>query len=115
MDQSKGVSTFSPVAVAKAIAAAVKKVPGIAGISSGTFAEAATYGPGKKVEGVVVGSEQSQMTVEIHAIAAGPGPYPRLNLIDLAARVRREVLRVLTKLDIDSVSRVDVIFEDLGS
>ncbi|MDZ4734592.1 MAG: hypothetical protein SGJ16_13530 [Nitrospirota bacterium] len=114
MADEKGFSTFSPVAIAKAIAAMVEKVPGIAGIGSGIFAEVATYGPGTKVEGVVVGLDHDQVTVEIHVIVAGPGPYPRLNLIDLADRVRREVLRVLEKLHIDVVGRVDVVFDDVS-
>lgn len=113
MADEQGISTLTPVAIAKAIAAVVVKVPGIAGIGSGIFAEAATYGPGNKVEGVVVGLDQDQATIEIHAIVAGPGPYPRLNLIDLADLVRRDVLRALTRLHIDAVGRVDVVFDDL--
>ncbi len=114
MAHEKGVSTLTPVAIAKAIAAVVEKVPGIAGIGSGIFAEAATYGPGNKVEGVVVGLDHDQATIEIHAIVASSGPYPRLNLIDLADRVRHEVLRVLARLHIDAVGRVDVVFDDVS-
>lgn len=113
MVTTRGTSTFSPVATAKAVATAVEGVPGIAHLGSGRFAEAATYGPREKVAGVLVRSEHDQVTVEVHVVVAGSSPYSRLNLIDLADRVRRKVLRVLTKLRIGAVGRVDVVFDDL--
>lgn len=113
MAEKQGSSTLSLMAVAKAIAATVRHVPGIAELGSGQYVEAATYGPSEKVIGVVVTSDHDQVTVEIHAIAAGSGPSPRLNLMDLADRVRLEATDVLSRLDIDSVGRIDVVFDDL--
>jgi len=111
--EKQGSSTLSSMAIAKAIAATVRNVPGIAGLVSGKYVEAATYGPSEKVIGVVVTSDDDQVTVEIHAIAVGPGAYPSLNLMDLADQVRREAKDVLLRLHTDSVGRIDVVFDDL--
>ena len=113
MAEDKGSSTLSLMAVAKALADTIRKVPGIAELGSGKYVEAATYGPSEKVIGVVVTSGHDQVTVEIHAIAAASGSYPSLNLMDLADRVRLEATDVLSRLHIDSVGRIDVVFDDL--
>ena len=41
--------------LADAVAAAVRAVPGVAGLHTGVFGEVATYLPGRRVEGVRIG------------------------------------------------------------
>jgi hypothetical protein len=56
------------LAVAKTIAWITLDTPGVAGMSGGRFAEAATYGRGESVRGVVVRPNE----VEVHVVATFP-------------------------------------------
>ncbi|MBT9257745.1 Asp23/Gls24 family envelope stress response protein [Phycicoccus sp. KQZ13P-1] len=47
-----GTDQVRPPELADLVAAAVRSVPGIAGLHSGSFGEAATYLPGRRVTGV---------------------------------------------------------------
>ena len=62
--------------LARAAAVAALATDGVRSLGKGRFSEAATYGAGEKVSGVVVTPEE----VEVHVIAAYPlrRPIPQL-------------------------------------
>jgi uncharacterized alkaline shock family protein YloU len=100
----------SEVSIARAIVAAVLGVPGVAEVSPGRFAEAATYGPGEHVRGVVVGRAASALDIEVHLCAR----YAEwLALPELAARVRSAVRQSVEELGVGPLRRIDVAFDDL--
>ena len=70
--------------LARAISEAVLATEGVYSLGVGRYAEAATYGVGEKVTGVVVGSDE----VRVHIVAS----YPLVEPIPaLAERVRDRV------------------------
>jgi uncharacterized alkaline shock family protein YloU len=70
--------------LARAISEAVLATEGVYSLGVGRYAEAATYGVGEKVTGVVVGSDD----VRVHIVAS----YPLVEPIPaLAERVRDRV------------------------
>lgn len=71
-----------PLRKAAAIAAAALSTPGVHSLSPGVHAEAATYGAGEKVLGVVVGDSE----IHIHVVALYPPAED--SLYGLAERVR---------------------------
>src|SRR4029450_8805535 len=81
-----GTAQVSEVSLARAVAAAVRRVPSVVDVSAGRFAEAATYGPGEKVRGVVVGRASGALDIEVHLCALYADS---LVLPELAARVAR--------------------------
>jgi uncharacterized alkaline shock family protein YloU len=101
---------LSEMSLARAVVAAVRGVPGVADMSPGLFAEAATYGPGDKVSGVVVDRTGDALAIEVHLCAL----YAEsLVLPELAARVRRAVRQSVEALDAGPLRRIDVVFENL--
>ena len=70
--------------LARAVSEAVLATEGVYSLGVGRYAEAATYGVGEKVTGVVVGSDD----VRVHIVAS----YPLVEPIPaLAERVREKV------------------------
>ena len=100
----------SEVSLARAVVAAVRGVPGVADVSPGRFAEAATYGPGEKVRGVVVGRAGGALDIEVHVCALYADS---LVLPELAARVRSAVRQSVEALGAGPLRRIDVAFDDL--
>ena len=100
----------SEVSIAQAIRAAVRRVPGVADLSPGRFAEAATYGPGEKVLGVAVGRAAGALDIEVHLCALYADS---LVLPQLAARVRSAVRQSVEGLVAGPLQRIDVAFDDL--
>jgi uncharacterized alkaline shock family protein YloU len=96
--------------VARAIREAVARTDGVAGIGSGVFAEAATYGAGGRVRGVVMTADESSVHVEVHIIAEYGGGTP---LPELAGRVREAALRILRGFGFRDVRGIDVAVDDL--
>lgn len=72
----------APHELADFVAAAAVSVPGVAGLHSGTFGEAATYLPGRRVIGVRLGEE----VAEIHLTLVYGAP-----VLETAERVRAAV------------------------
>jgi uncharacterized alkaline shock family protein YloU len=105
-----GAAPGGDLALARAIAAAVDGVPGVAAVSPGRFAEAATYGPGGVVRGVVVQRRAGALAVEVHLCAAYA---PALHLPELAARVRRAVAAALRARGAAPAQGIDVAVDDL--
>lgn len=93
--------TVDRVALARAVAAGVTRVRGVARLSGGAGVEAATYHPGGKVLGVRVGQD----TVTVHIVA------DQLPLTDLIKQVRRATMTVLAAYT--DGRAVDVVVEDL--
>ena len=100
----------SDVSIARAIVAAVRSVPGVADVSPGRFAEAATYGPGEKVRGVAVSQAAGALDIEVHLCALYADT---LILPELAARVRSAVRQSVEALGAGLLRRIDVAFDDL--
>jgi uncharacterized alkaline shock family protein YloU len=100
----------SEVSLARAVVAAVRAVPSVADVSPGLFAEAATYGPGEKVRGVVVGRAGGALYIEVHICASYADS---LVLPELAARVRDAVRQSVEALDAGPLRPVHVAFDDL--
>jgi hypothetical protein len=67
--------------LARVISEATLAIEGVYSLGTGRYAEAATYGPGEKVTGVVVGPDE----VRIHIVVRYPPPEP---IPALAERVR---------------------------
>lgn len=93
--------TLDREGLARAVAAGVTRVRGVARLSGGTAVEAATYHPGGKVLGVRVGQD----TVTVHIVA------DQLPLTDVIERVQRATMTVLATY-VDGRG-VDVVVEDL--
>ena len=106
-----GDAQVSEVALAQAIAAAVRGVPGVAELSPGRFAEVATYGAGEKVRGVIVRPTAEGLDIEVH-VCARYGDS--LVLDELATRVREATRRSVEAAGAPRVSRIDVAFDDLS-
>ncbi|GAA1982973.1 hypothetical protein GCM10009817_25410 [Terrabacter lapilli] len=82
---------------AYAVAAAVRAVPGVVGLHSGAFGQAATYYPGRTVSGVQLRPE----VTTVHLVLAWGVPVPAT-----AALVREAVFTV-------THGPVDVVVEDV--
>ena len=96
--------------LARGVAAAARAVPGVAALSPGRFAPAATYGPGGVVHGVAVRRRTGGVAVEVHLSAAYA---PALDLPALAARVRRAVAVALGAGGAGPRLQIDVVFDDV--
>jgi hypothetical protein len=70
--------------LARVAAEAALATEGVYALGTGRYAEAATYGPGEKVTGVVVGPDE----VRVHIVVHYPPPEP---IPALAERVRERV------------------------
>ena len=100
----------SEVSLARAVVAAVRGVPSVANLSPGRFAEAATYGPGERVRGVVIRRAGSALDIEVHVCALY---VDSLVLPELAARVRTAVRQAVEAFGAGPLGRIDVAFDDL--
>jgi uncharacterized alkaline shock family protein YloU len=96
--------------LARAVLGAVRAVPGVADVSPGLFAEAATYGRGERVRGVVVRRVAGGLELEIHLAAAYA---PSTFLPDLADRVRHVARQSVDSLGAGPVGRIDVAIDDV--
>ena len=96
--------------IARVVVDAVQRVPGVAGMSPGRFAEAATYGAGETVRGVVVQRFAGVLGVEVHLRAAY---VHSLVLPALADRVRRAIRDAVGTLGVDPIGHIDIAFDDL--
>ena len=112
------------LSLADSIAQAVLTVPGVCRMSQGRFALAATYGPGRRVPGVVLWREApGKLLIEVHIVigeslllaafqqrqkkAAAQPPI----LLQLAEHIRLAVQHVVMGLPL-SPHAIDVVIED---
>ena len=70
--------------LARTVSEAALATEGVYSLGSGRYVEAATYGPGEKVMGVVVGPDE----VRVHIVVRYPPPEP---IPALAERIRERV------------------------
>ena len=120
----------SDVRIAEVIAQAVSEVPGVAALSPGHLATAATYGAGQTVHGVVLRHRaRGAFVVEVHVVAdeaelgsmlasrranpGAPGVEPTAVLPALAEQVRSRVARAMRDMAMHAPAAVDVYFDDL--
>jgi uncharacterized alkaline shock family protein YloU len=103
--------SVSELTLARAIAAAVRTVPGVADLSPGRFAEVATYRAGDKVPGVVVKRGEDALEVEVHVCARYADS---LALNELATRVRETTRQSIEASGTTRISRIDVAFDDIS-
>lgn len=98
------------VTVAQAIASAVTRVPGVAAMSAGRSAEAATYGAHEKVQGVIIRHTADGVDIEVHICAL----YSRsLDLSELGTQVRQAVRPSVECAYAGQITRTDVVIDDL--
>src|SRR3954451_10626412 len=105
---SSGSVSVSEVSLARALVAAVRAVPGVVDVSHGQFGEAATYGPGDRVAGVVVSRAGGVLDIEVHV---GVRYTDTLVLPELAARVRDAVRELIESLGAGPLGPVGVVFD----
>jgi uncharacterized alkaline shock family protein YloU len=100
-----------PIDIARVVAAATLQVSGVASLSSGRFAEVATYGPQEKVPGVVVSQSAEALRLEIHVVAAYS---PTMDLPQIAQDIRVAARASIEEPGADQPTNVDVIIDDLA-
>lgn len=129
--------TVSDIAIARAVAEAVRAVPVVLDLSPGIVELAATYGPRERVTGVVVQRPNSRdTTIGVHVILRGPlhggvksqqdemrkgathrkvstGTARDAVLPQSADEIRRVVYRATQGLDMPPPTEVDVVIEDI--
>lgn len=105
-------TSVGDITVARAVAAAVGAVPGVADLSPGEVAEVATHGPGETVLGVAVHRVDGTFDVNVHVIALYT---PSANLQALANHVRQAVTEAVEELGVGPVHCIDVTIDDLRS
>ena len=98
------------LAIARAVLAAVRTVPGVAGVSPGRFAAAGTYGPREVVRGVAVRRSAGALDLEVRVVAAYA---PSAVLPELAARVRGAARRAVEALGAGPIRSIDVAIDGL--
>jgi hypothetical protein len=110
MQSSDGDLAVSDVTFARAVAAAVKALPGVAELSHGQSVEVATYGAHEKVQGVSVRRVEGALDVDVHVCAEYASS---LDFNELAARVREATAQSLQAAGASRISRIDVVFDDV--
>ncbi|WP_456844805.1 hypothetical protein [Cellulomonas sp. P5_C6] len=89
-----------PLTPAEAVAAAVLAVPGVVRLHGGRFGELGTYLPGRRVTGVRIDDEGT----EVHVVVSDLVPVP-----DTAARVQRAVSAIAPRPVRVHVEDIDTI------
>lgn len=84
--------------LADQVAAAVCAVPGVVGMQAGAFGEAATYLPGRRVEGVQIHSG----TCSVHVVLAWGAPV--LATADLVRAVVGALVTTIVDVTVDDVA-----------
>jgi len=98
------------LALARAVAAAVSAVPGVAALSRGHSTGAATYGPGDTIHGVMVRRQGATLQCGIYLIARYPDAS---DLLALAVRVRQVACQTIDTCANERLQRVDVAIDGL--
>jgi hypothetical protein len=121
---------LSDTFIADAIVHAIRAVPGVLEMGQGLFAKAATFGPGKRVQGIVIQHPASDtLTVEVHVIleeAAFTKAYSVISGSDASSRtgttpillrftdqIRTAVTQTLEHLGVPVSTMVDVTIDDI--
>lgn len=119
----------SDIALADAVAQAVRAVPSVVDLSSGLSVPAATYGPGRHVAGIVVHHPTVETySVEVHvvlseayctrasaatAVRGERDPEACGPITEVADLIRRAVRRSIQEMTSLALERIDVFIDDL--
>lgn len=122
----------SDIALAGAIAQAVRAVRGVADLSPGLGAPAATYGPGQRVSGIVVrhlAPAPDRLALGVHVVLSesscepaaadsggSPAPYRPEGpgaMTTIADRIREAVRATVRSMALPAPVAVDVFVDDL--
>jgi hypothetical protein len=121
---------LSDTLIAETIVHNIRTVPGVLDMGEGLFAKAATFGPGKRVPGVVILHPTSDsIAVEAHVVfedATFTKAYSELSASDAQSRsdttpvllrftdqVRTVVVQTLEQLGFPASTLVDVTIDDI--
>ena len=121
---------LSDTMIAEAIVYAVQAVPGVLEMGQGLFAQAATFGPGKHVQGIVIQHPTvDSLSIETHVIleeASFTRAYSEIAGSDASSRtgttpillrftdqVRAAVTQTLEHLGLPVSTLVDVTIDDI--
>ncbi len=121
----------SDLELAKSIAAAICEVPAVLGMGPGRFAQAATYGPGERVMGVVLRHPApTALAIEAHVVldermlvqtlsSVSPsdgfsGSEHTPIVVRVADRIRAVVFQTVHRFGGPGPITVDVVVDDLG-
>ena len=125
----------SDIAIARAVAEAVRATPMVQDLSPGTAELAVTYGPRERVTGVVVRHPNSRdISIEVHVVLhaalqtgsqqseasrsglhrkASAGTVGGAVLTRSANQIRRAVYRAVDRLGIEQPVGIDVLIDDI--
>jgi hypothetical protein len=121
---------LSDTAIADAIVHAIRAVPGVLDMGQGLFAKAATFGPGKRVHGIVIQHPTADsLSIEAHVIleeASFTKAYSEISGSDASSRagtspvllrftdqIRAAVTQALEHLGLPVSTMVDVTIDDI--
>jgi hypothetical protein len=121
---------LSDTFIAETIVSAIRSVPGVLDIGEGLFAQAVTFGPGKRVSGVVIHHPSMHaLSVEAHVVLAAAAftqAYAERSASDAPARagtptgllrftdqIRTVAVQTLEHLGVPASTRVDVTIDDI--
>ncbi len=116
--------------LASAVAQAVRLVPGVVDLSAGLIATVATYGPGQRVDGIIVHHPNvDEVIIEVHVVLseshcklaarrATAGPAERGSdthgpVTEIASQVRSVVRTTVQNMTSLTLVRADVFVDDL--
>ncbi len=128
--QSMAPEHLSDTLIAETIVHAVRAVPGVLDMGEGLFAKAFTFGPGKRVSGVVIYHPTvDTFSVEVHVVldnATFTNAYSELSGSDAQSRsgttpvlfrftgqVRTVVIHTLKELGLPESTLIDVTIDDI--
>ena len=82
-----------------AVAAAVRGCPGVSGLDGGPYREAATYLPGRTVDGVVVSGGRVRVQIRVQWAVPVPALAARINLVLAPLTGNRPIDVVIADID----------------
>ena len=121
---------LSDTFIADAMVHAIRAVPGVLDMGQGLFAKAATFGPGKRVLGIVIHHPTADsLSIEAHVILeeasftkayseiSGPDASSRTGttpiLLRFTDQIRTAVTQTLEHLGLPASTLVDVTIDDI--
>jgi len=116
---------INDVVIATAIAHAVRGIPGVVDVGQGVFAQAATYGPGKHIAGIVLRRPApGELSVEVHVVVDEAMFFKALSdgassendtpiLLRFTDMIRVVVAQTFEHLGLPAPTMIDVTIDDI--
>ena len=116
---------LSDLDIAQALVHAIRNVPGILDMGQGLFAQAATYGPGRRIAGIALEHPGAgELAVKVHVVLderslnealtnAASSSDPTPIMLRFTGQVRAIVSQTLEQLGLPLPKMVDVIVDDI--